>query len=118
MQRKPSKNTRVPNADEKAFMRWVKEHDCCICGNPGPSIVDHMEGSTFRHNKVLIGMWALLPYCYEHDLVKTRGSHKSHFNTFGKTQAEIWEWVIFEYENETYKTAPDDVKAAIKDWGR
>ena len=118
MIRKPSKNTPGPTVDEKGFMSWTKEQPCCICGAPGPSIVDHMYGSTFRHNKVLIGMWALLPYCQEHDAVKTQGSHRAHLKEFGKSQAEIWGEVHQQFEMETKRMVPFHVVAAIMDWGR
>lgn len=117
MQRKHTKNTRGPNAKEKRFMAWVKEQPCCICGSPGPSICDHMYGSTKKHNKVLIGMWALLPYCYMCDFVKTHYSRKAHNKKFRKTQAEIFtnEFILAMPEN---LKPPVDVILAIKDWGR
>ena len=118
MRRRVTKNTRGMNAEEKAFMGYVKGLMCCICHSPGPSIVDHMYGSTFKHNKVLIGMWALLSYCYSCDSVKTRGGRKAHDTEFGITQAELWEDVSALYEAETGAKIPDDVKSAIKDWGR
>lgn len=118
MRRKATKNTRGPSADERAYMAWCKQQPCCICGAPGPSIVDHMYGSTFRHNKVLIGMWALLPYCQVCDSVKTQGSHRAHLKTFGISQADIWATAHKRFEMETNRMVPFHVVSAIADWGR
>ena len=114
MQRKATKTTRGPNAKEKAFMAWVKQQPCCICGTPGPSIADHMYGATQRHNKVLIGMWALLPYCQTCDAVKTGGSHRAHLASYGRTQAELWAVHV----QLSPIQPPADVIAAIQHWGR
>ncbi len=114
MQRKATKNTRAANADEKRFMAWVKEQPCCICHTPVPSIVDHMYGATFKHNKVLIGMWALLPYCPTCDEVKTLGSHNKHLEVFGMTQAQIYIKFIINSPIQPHY----EVLAAIEGWGR
>lgn len=114
MQRKPTKNTRGPNAAEKAFLSWVKIQPCCTCSQPGPSVADHCYGSAFRHNKTLIGMWALLPYCPDCDRVKTQGSHRAHLAAFGKTQAELWMDLI----ERAPIQPPTDVIEAVQDWGR
>lgn len=116
MQRKATNNTRGISAAEKRFQSWCKEQPCIICWLPGPSIVDHMYGSTFKHNKILIGMWALLPYCYEHDKTKTLGNHAHHLKEFGFTQAQLWSLLIERYPNR--EEIPYDVIEAIKSWGR
>lgn len=116
MQRKKSSNTRTANSAEKRFMAWVKIQSCVICFLPGPSIVEHMYGSTFKNNKILIGMWALLPYCPEHDAVKTNGSHANHLKVFGFTQASLWLRFIERYPMRP--EIPDDVILAIENWGR
>lgn len=95
-------------------MAWVKVQPCCICSNPGPSIVDHMYGATFKHLKILIGMWALLPYCLRCDGIKTQGSHKAHLRTFGTTQADLWASLF----PASPVQPPLDVVLAIADWGR
>ena len=77
MQRKPTKNTRGPNAEEKRFAAYTKGSDCIACGAEGPSIVDHVAGATYKHNKVLIGHWFLIPLCVECDTIKTQGSGKA-----------------------------------------
>lgn len=89
MQRKASKNTRLANAAEKRFHAYTKESDCICCGNPGPSIVHHCEGATFKHNKVLIGHWFVIPLCLECDDVITQGSRKAFRAQFGP-QSSLW----------------------------
>lgn len=115
MQRKRGKTgVRLANADEKKFAKWCKNHSCIVCGLPAPSIVDHMYGSTFRHNKVLVGHWALLPLCESCDEIKTLGSLRRFEEITGRTQASYWLEMIEEY----HKDVPWDVIMAIKDWGR
>lgn len=116
MRRKATKNTRAANAEEKRFMLWVKEQPCCECGN-SPVIVDHMYSSTFRHNKVLIGHWALLPLCESCDSVKTLGSHNAYTDKFGHTQAQAWEAMMQE-SVELTQLVPIEVYNSIMDWGR
>lgn len=89
MQRKPTKNTRGANSEEKRFMAYTKECSCIVCGNDGPSIVDHAMGATFKHNKVLIGHWFVIPLCLACDNVKTRGSRRGFENQFGSLSA-LW----------------------------
>lgn len=116
MQRKATKNTRGIKAAEKRFMKWCHEQACIICLNPPPVIADHCEGSAWRHNKVLCGMWYILPYCQEHDQVKTLGSHNAHFKEFGFTQASLWGRFILKYP--LLKEIPAEVIESIKDWNR
>ena len=116
MQRKATKKTRAENADEKRFKHWVKDQPCIECGD-SPVIVDHMYGSTMRHNKVLIGMWALLPLCLECDRVKTLGSHNAYRETFGRPQAEAWRQLVINSIEWEFKV-PEDVFNAIMDWNR
>ena len=115
MQRKPSKKTRGITVKEKKFMVWVKSQPCIQCFEQSV-IVEHMYGSTFKHNRVLIGMVALLPLCDVCDSVKTNGSHRAYLQHFGETQAQSFTRLM--------KTCPDDIKpspeeiAAIEEWNR
>lgn len=113
MQRKPTKTTRGANAEEKRFMAWVKEQPCCCCGMPGPSIVDHAMGATYKHNKVLIGHWYLLPLCYLCDQVKTQGSRRGFREAFGP-MADLWLGVADRYNLEGHEI-PNDIGLAIVD---
>lgn len=115
MQRKATKQSPAANAEQKRFMAWVKEQPCVECGGHSV-IVDHMYGATFRHNKVRIGNWALLPLCPACDAVKTHGSHNTYKQVFGRTQAEAWSSLID--MTEWFSDIPDDVYASIRDWGR
>lgn len=96
-------------------MGWVKCQPCIQCFEQ-PVIVDHMYGSTFRHNKVLIGMWALLPLCECCDSVKTKGSHRGYYRAFGETQAESYIRLMNDCPAEL--VPPEEVFIAIKDWNR
>ena len=116
MQRKATKkSTRAANANEKRFMAWVKQQPCIECGSEGV-IADHMYGSAFIHNKVLVGHWALLPLCCACDQVKTLGSHNAYLKKFGRTQAEAWSCLID--MTEWFSEIPNDAYAAIRDWGK
>lgn len=113
MQRKPTRNTRGPNAEEKRFQAWLKEHDCVWCGDEGPSIVDHCRGATFKHLKTLCGHMFCLSNCVTCDTQKT-----IHGKRLGNEAAK-WEDVIIEYlETVNGATCCDDVFYAIANWGR
>ena len=107
MQRKKSKKTRLANANEKRFMSWVKEQCCIQCGDY-PCHVDHAMGSTYRHNKVLIGMWYLLPLCGSCDEIKTNGSRRGFVNRFG-LMSELWIKLIENYHSEIPKDVIDSI---------
>ena len=115
MQRKASKKTRLPNAAEKRFMSWVKEQPCIQCGREGV-VVDHMYGSTFRHNRILIGPWALLPLCGECDQVKTNGSHRAYLKHFNETQAKSFVRLLDSCPLSI--VPPTLVVLAVIDWGK
>ena len=124
MQRKPTKNTRGPNTGERKFQAWLKKQPCCVTGNPGPSIVHHCEGATFKHNKVLIGHWFCIPLCQEIDNVITLGSRRKFRDLYG-LQSRYWLKLIDKYSQKdkigsTYNpcAAPDDVYLAIMDWNK
>lgn len=109
MQRKPTKNTRGPNAKEKRFQGWIKECVCTWCSTPGPGIVDHVKGSTYKHNKVLIGHWFVLPNCPTCDHKKTiKGKKLGDY-------ARAWLFEVELYPNK--HEVPLEVIEAIKDWG-
>lgn len=112
MQRKPTKNTRGPSADEKRFQGWLKVQDCVWCGNPGPGIVDHARGATFKHNKVLVGHWFCLPVCVVCDHEKTIGGKRQG------NEAQAWLSMQEAYSAEMGQCAPDEVVAAIEDWNK
>ena len=113
MQRKATKNTRAANADEKRFISWVKWQNCCCCGVAGPSIADHAYGSAFKHNKVYIGSWFVIPLCPLCDSVDTHGSRRAFVDKFGP-KSYLW----LKIYSKAPVTPPNEVIEAIKDWGR
>jgi hypothetical protein len=119
MQRKRNKGVRWPNQDEKDFQSWLKDRPCCVSGQSGVS-VHHMYGSTFKHNKVLIGHWACIPLAYEFH------QGRCGYHTIGqKTWRDVYGdqcnyWIVQHdiYVDEGGKPAPQEVINAIMDWGR
>lgn len=121
MQRKATKNTRGPNADEKAFMAYTKECRCIVCGHVGPSIVDHALGSTFKHRKTLVGHWFLLPLCSVCDGFKSapNGSTSKFIEMCGMQLCELWDEHQQSFEESQFDiSVPCEVRFAIMDWGR
>lgn len=121
MQRRPTKNTRGANAEEKRFHKWIKE-DCEICAacckpNHRNLIVHHCEGSTFRHNKTLVGHWFTIGLCPSCDDIITHGS-KNKFRELYGPQSECWENLIFKYLVATGNETPYRIMKSIMDWGR
>lgn len=120
MQRKPTKNTRGPNVHEKGFQAWCKESECCACHNPGPSIVHHCEGATFKHNKVLVGHWFCIPLCQSCDDVVTHESRRAFREKF-HTQSGLW-WdcahAYFYNRERRSDSAPRNVIDSIMDWNK
>ena len=90
-----------------------------MCNHPAPSIVHHCEGSTFKHNKVLVGHWFCIPLCLNCDNVITRGSRRSFRNAFGP-QSKLWIGKVCDYQEAKMYSEhiPDEVIQAIGDWGR
>ena len=113
MQRKATKNTRGRNAAEEHYQNWAKEQRCAFCGMPGPSINDHAEGATFRHNKVLIGHFYVVSKCQICDDAKTFGNYHDHLKQCGITHSDAWLEQAARYEQETGREIPPEVKASI-----
>ena len=111
MQRKSTKNTRGPNAEEKAFQAWLKQRPCCITGRYGVH-VHHVKGSCYKHNKLLIGHRFCLPlHPDEH--------RKIHANKkeWRRTNGPEWRhWIILAdmYWLQTGISIPRDIIDTIK----
>lgn len=116
MQRKATKNTRGPNAQEKAFHGWLKEQSCAYCGNPGPSIVDHARGATFKHQKVLIGHAFCTSKCEQCDMFKTHGSHRGHYEACEINESTAWIRKQGKWLDETGQCFPSEVILSISDF--
>ena len=112
MQRKPTKNTRGPNTDEKKFQGWLKHRYCHWCGDSAPSIVDHCRGATFKHNKVLIGHWMCIPQCVKCDTQKT-----IHGKRLGNESSAVIS-LINKFRIDTKIIAPQEVIDSIQDWNK
>lgn len=118
MQRPRGKN-RHANAEEKRWHAWLKERPCCVSGWHGVH-VHHMYGSTFTHNKVLIGHLACTP------LHPDFHTGKYGIHTIGRSswveahdrQAVLFEKEAHDYMSETGIELPNDAYHAILDWGR
>ena len=107
MKRKASKQSRGPNAAEKAFQGWIKQQRCCTCGNE-PVHVHHCAGSSYRHNKTLIGHWFCIPLCDEcHDL---RHQHKSGFRHLYGPECSLW---VSEYRKYVEAKNPKPVDCSL-----
>lgn len=117
MQRKPTKNTRGPNAQEKRFQGWLKEQPCCVCESIGPSIVHHCEGATFRNNKVLVGHAFCISLCYSCDSIVTLQSRKVFRSMFG-AQSELWVAQYYSYLEGVVSAFDEEIPRAIELWGK
>jgi len=101
MQRKSTNKTRGANAKEKAFMVWVKTQPCSFCNHPSPSIADHVKGSTFRHQKRLIGHIFINSKCEECDKIVTFGTRKHLHEKYGINDSEATLKLMDKYAEET-----------------
>ncbi len=117
MNRKPTRQSRSANAEEKRFQSYTKDADCICCGKPGPSIIDHCMGSSFKikHNlqSVLVGHWLVLPLCLDCDKITTSGSKRAFREAFG-SQSVLWARHV---ENSRFRPS-DEVLNAIREWGK
>lgn len=75
----------------KAVSDWealVREQGCIITGQNDVQL-HHVHGRTYKHNKVLIGPWFILPLCCElHDVGSNNPNNVTHYpkdfaNAFG-----------------------------------
>ena len=90
MQRRPTSNTRGPNADERRYQAWLKLQPCIYCGQRAPSICDHARGATFKNDKVLIGHWYCTSKCQRCDDFKTHGNHRTHYRETNTLESSAW----------------------------
>lgn len=115
MQRRATKNTRAANAREKRFHNFTAERDCITCGNDGPSIVHHCEGSAFKHNKVLIGHFFVIPLCYNCDTIITYEGKKVFREKFGP-QSQLWLKHALNEDLPLISHPPKEIEESILDW--
>lgn len=118
MRRKATRQSRGPNATEKAHIQWIKERGICVaCDSPGPVIAHHAEGSTCKTRvgleRVHIGhafILGLCPYC---DALVTHGSRRAIREAYGP-QSELW---LKQYQESPIEF-PGIVVEAIRQWGK
>jgi len=112
MQRKPTKQSRAANADEKRFMDYTAGCCCIVCGNDAGVIVDHIHGATKKTyvglERVHIGHWAVIPLCEICDRVKTLGSRRAFESQCGNQKA-LWALHALGYHGDI----PENVKLGI-----
>jgi len=114
MQRKSTDTTRGINAEERRFIKWIKAQPCIIpgCGDEYCK-VDHVYGSTEKHQKQLIGPWCLLSLCGYHEGIKTRYGKGKFMLKYGSAAKMILQSI----ENSRCN-APELVIAAIEDYSK
>lgn len=115
MQRPATKQSPAANAEEKKFHTFVKHEPCSFCGNPAGSIVDHCKGSSFKHNKILIGHWFVNSKCLLCDTLATKGMREELFNLYDINDADATLLQMAKYESEADAEIPEEVKVAIND---
>ncbi len=94
MQRKPTKQSRGANAQERAHIAWIKERGiCAACGSDSGVIAHHCEGATFKvtvgFERVQVGHWFVLGLCQCCDNIVTKQSRAAFRDAFGP-QSELW----------------------------
>lgn len=94
MNRKPTRQSRGPNAEERAHIAWVKDRGiCAACDSHVPVIAHHCEGATFKVRvgleRVLVGHWFVIGLCQECDDIVTHGSRRVFRERFGD-QCDLW----------------------------
>ena len=114
MRRKATKQSPGANAEERAYIQWVSEQGCSVCGIK-PVICHHCEGSAFKlkHNFVTVhvGHWFVIPLCQYHDAVVTNESRRAFRERYGPQSAH-WERLTKGYD------VPEEVRDAIKAYNK
>lgn len=118
VRRKATRQSRGPNALEKAHIQWLKERCACTaCGNSGPVICHHVVGSAYKVKvnfvSTHIGHAFVLALCPTCDDVVTSGSRRLFRDRFGD-ESELW--------HDQYGQSPvsfdDDVVSGILNWSQ
>lgn len=83
------------------------------CGCPGPSIVDHGRGQSYRHMKILIGHFFCTSKCQRCDDFKTHGNHRKHYKETGLLESTAWLGQVVEFNKATGIEPPPEVDIAM-----
>ncbi len=118
MQRKPTSQSRGPNALEYRHIDWIKERGICIaCGNDGGVIAHHCEGATYTVKvnlvSLIIGHAFVIGLCQCCDNIITKGSRRAFRDAFG-LQSDLW---LKQYQESPVRF-PDETVEGIKYCGR
>ena len=118
MQRIATKQSRGANAQEKAFLRWIKERGiCAACGNDGGVIAHHFAGSTAKievnYERVHFGHFAVNGLCLQCDNIVTHQSRQAFRDQYG-TESQVWLKQIEDYP----KDIPINIISAIIKYGK
>lgn len=119
MQRKITEQSRGANAAERRFIRWVKQQRCCICqAHPRHTEVDHLYGSTYKHNKTQIGHWLVIPLCVICHRIKTYEGRAGFLRLCGCNPLDRWQVMINKYGKLPPKDEMEAINSLIKqtDW--
>jgi hypothetical protein len=112
----------APNAAQKRWMRAVADYGCAVTADSMVQI-HHVKGATFRHNKVKIGHWYILPLCERlHDIKSNDTFNVTHNKTafesrYGK-QVDLFLGMVEDLEYFGADLPPVDVLNAIEDLRR
>lgn len=108
----------APTAEQKRWREDVRALGCIITGVVVCEI-HHCRGATFKHNKVPIGHWFILPL---HPELHRTGQlnvtdHKHRWEEVYGTQVELFMQVVQRYEQQHDRAAPvpPEVISAILD---
>ena len=105
---------------EHLISDYVDRHGPVV---PGSGVIQfhHVAGRTYKHNKVLIGPYFILPIPWElHDVHSNSDVNVSHwprkFTSKYGSQRDLWEDMVTAIVNDAFKLPfPDDVWDTIMD---
>ena len=115
MMKPNSKKNRAKNAKEKAWQGWLKLQNCSFCNASGPSIVDHIKGSTFKNQGRMIGEIFCNSKCLECDTKVTLGARRKFHEECNMTDSDATLDQLNRYHKETGIFFPTDDLNAIAD---
>ena len=116
-----SKNNQ-PNAEQLRWRELVREQGCIITGQPAE--VHHVYGCSFKHNKIHVGHWFILPLSFDlhdlmgkssHNITRSRMAFTRHYGL----QKELFESLVTRIRIKGHEIPfDDDVMQAIMDLPR
>lgn len=106
----------------KAWEANVREQGCIITGRNDVQI-HHVVGRSYKHNKVLIGPWFILPLCwYLHDVHSNSKHNVTHFrHNFTRVygfQRDLFANMVKTMQNQGYEVPETTILQAISETDR